>query len=169
MKKSSGPKALVRQKRPQLSAVVAAKLEQAFAHHQRGQLEQAESLYRAALAEMPTHGNVLHLLGLVKYQKAEYQAALELFGTAIKADPKQAAAHSNLALVLQHLRQTMERADGFVGMPKVSLELLGPVERSTTRSASSGCYNPLVNLEEMLRPHFGETSCVGLLKNSVVT
>jgi predicted O-linked N-acetylglucosamine transferase (SPINDLY family) len=80
-------------------------LRQALAHHQRGQLAEAESLYRAVLAQAPASGQALHMLGLVQFQKGELDAALASIGQAVALDPREAAAHSNLALVLQRLRR----------------------------------------------------------------
>ena len=81
-----------------------AKIQQAFAHHQRGELAQAETLYREVLALAPGHSGVLHMLGLVQHQLHRPEEAAELIRAAIAIDPAQAAAHANLALVLQVLR-----------------------------------------------------------------
>ena len=86
-------------------AAIAAKLQQAVAHHQRGQLAQAESLYRAILAQVPTHFDALHFMGGMQYQKGQYQAAVDSLQKAIGTNPSQAAAHSNLGLALEKLNK----------------------------------------------------------------
>ena len=86
-------------------AMIAEKLQAAFALHQRGELAPAASLYREVLAAKPSHEHALHMLGLVKYQQREYEAAVVLIRKSIAAAPSQAAAFSNLALCLQELRR----------------------------------------------------------------
>ncbi len=39
----------------------------ALAHHQAGQLREAEALYRQILAAQPQHADAWHLLGLVAH------------------------------------------------------------------------------------------------------
>ena len=90
---------------PTEPSVMNARVQQAFAHHQRGELAQAESLYREALVQMPGHSGVLHMLGLVAHQQGRHREAADLIRAAIAIDPAPAAAHSNLALALQELRE----------------------------------------------------------------
>ena len=94
---------LQRRLQPTEAVAMNAKLDQAFAHHQRGELAPAESLYREVLAQTPGHSGVLHMLGLVQHQRGRHREAADLIRTAIAIDPGQPAAHSNLALVLQEL------------------------------------------------------------------
>jgi Flp pilus assembly protein TadD len=48
---------------------IAAALQQAVTHHQSGRLAEAETLYRELLVRAPANFDVLHLLGVVHYQK----------------------------------------------------------------------------------------------------
>jgi len=89
-------------------AVIAAKLQKAFDHHQRGQLAPAEALYREVLGAMPLHEHALHMLGMVQFQKGKYDAAIELIRKSIEIAPAQAVAYSNLALALQQLKKFEE-------------------------------------------------------------
>ena len=73
--------------------------------HQRGQLAQAELLYRAILKQAPKHFDALHFLGVIGYQQKHYEAARELIRRALKLNPKSAAAHSNLGIVLCELKR----------------------------------------------------------------
>jgi protein O-GlcNAc transferase len=82
-----------------------ATFQQAFAHHQRGELASAENLYREVLARMPGHAGALHMLGLVLHQRGRDREAAESIRAATAANPGDAAAHANLALVLQALRE----------------------------------------------------------------
>ena len=96
------------QQPPREYAAIAAKLQQAVAHQQRGYLTQAESLCREILAQAPMNFNALHLLGVVQAQQGQYQAAVEFIQKALKENPKQASAYLNLGLALQKLNQSKE-------------------------------------------------------------
>ncbi len=88
--------------------VMTATLQQALAFHQRGQLAQAELLYREILVKHPKHFDALHFLGVLEHQNGRHDAAAKLIRTAIGVAPGQAAAHSNLGLVLQALKRPEE-------------------------------------------------------------
>jgi len=68
---------------PPQSAPVAAKLQQAIAFHQKGQLESAEPLYREILARAPAPFDALHLLGVLHHQKGMHESAVELMTIAV--------------------------------------------------------------------------------------
>lgn len=74
-------------------------LQRAIAHHQAGQLDQAEQLYHQLLAANAGHADALHLLGVVRHQRGDHRQAAELLGRAIELNPRAAAYHSNLAEV----------------------------------------------------------------------
>ncbi len=78
-------------------------LRQAVAHHQRGELAQADALYAAVLRLDPVNFDALHLSGVVARQARDAQAALDLIGRAIAVDSGKAIAHCNLGAVLQDL------------------------------------------------------------------
>ena len=54
----------------------------AFAHHEAGELDQAEALYRKPLEADPEHAEALHLLGLIAYQQGQFATAIELISRA---------------------------------------------------------------------------------------
>jgi tetratricopeptide (TPR) repeat protein len=74
---------------------------QGLRHHQAGRLDEAEGVYRRALAVEPGQADCLHLLGMVAFQRGELEGAAELIGRAIAAKGDAAAYHSNLGNVLQ--------------------------------------------------------------------
>ena len=82
-----------------------ANFQEAVDFHLRGQLLEAERLYRKVLRAAPDHFDALHLLGVLEAQRGEPQAALDLLGKAIAINPEDAAAQSNLANVLLGLRR----------------------------------------------------------------
>lgn len=71
-------------------------LAQAVRLHQRGDLAGAESCYRAILEVAPNNADALHLLGLVKFANAEYDAADSALRKAIALAPQNAVYHFNL-------------------------------------------------------------------------
>jgi tetratricopeptide (TPR) repeat protein len=83
-------------------------LRRATAHHQRGQLDDAEALYRQALSRQPKNFDALHLLGVLMHQRGKSDEALELIGEALKTNAKSATALSNRAAVLTGLGKNEE-------------------------------------------------------------
>jgi protein O-GlcNAc transferase len=88
-----------------LHAVLHARLKQAAALHQQGNLGEAAHLYRNILQQQPDHFDALHLLGVIATQTGQAERAVELIGQAIRLNPSIAAAHSNLGNALQDLRR----------------------------------------------------------------
>jgi len=80
--------------------VIDARLNEAFAFHQQGRLSEAESLYLGLLEEAPGHGWVLHMLGVLHWQRGRYASAVDLLRRAVAIEPESAAVHSNLGLAL---------------------------------------------------------------------
>ena len=57
---------------------LAAQLQAAIAHHQAGELAEAEQGYRAILAEQANHPDAWHNLGILALQVEQHDTALEL-------------------------------------------------------------------------------------------
>ena len=74
----------------------------ALAHHQRGELEQAEQIYRRILKTNPDHADALHLLGVLASQAGQYESSIELINQAIKHNPAVPEYHNNLGTVYYH-------------------------------------------------------------------
>ncbi len=79
-----------------MSATSTVSLPEAIAHHQRGELPQAEQLYRAILSSEPNHADALHLLGVITLQRGQPRQAVELIERAIAIETGIAAYHANL-------------------------------------------------------------------------
>jgi protein O-GlcNAc transferase len=62
-------------------------LQQAIAHHRAGQLQQAESLYRAMLAAFPNHPDAHHNLGVLARQVGKDLDALPFFKASFATNP----------------------------------------------------------------------------------
>lgn len=65
-------------------------------HHQAGQLEQAETVYREALKQYPDHADALHLLGVVLHQKGRHAEAIQFMNRAVKKGASSPSVYSNL-------------------------------------------------------------------------
>ncbi len=77
-------------------------------HHQNGQLEQAEKLYRQVLEKNPRHAAGLHFLGLIHHQRGLSAEALTLIEKSIRANDKDAETHNNRGNVLRRLGRAKE-------------------------------------------------------------
>jgi len=85
-----------------------ATLQQAIAHHQRGQLSQAQPLYERFLKEHPRHVDALQLFAQLAYQTGKHELAVGLLSTAIESNPWIESLYSNIGLVLQELKRFSE-------------------------------------------------------------
>jgi tetratricopeptide (TPR) repeat protein len=83
----------------------------AFRLHQAGELGAAARLYQAILARVPDQADALHLLGVLRHQQRNSEAAVEMIGRAVALRPGAAAFHANLAEAYRALGQ-FERAAG---------------------------------------------------------
>ncbi|CAO3435894.1 tetratricopeptide repeat protein [Azospirillum endophyticum] len=77
--------------------------------HRAGRLEEAEAVYRAAIAVDPRreasgHADALHLLGLLMHQTGRNDEALALIGEALRLDPGFPQAWNHLGLALEEDR-----------------------------------------------------------------
>jgi tetratricopeptide (TPR) repeat protein/2-polyprenyl-3-methyl-5-hydroxy-6-metoxy-1,4-benzoquinol methylase len=70
---------------------------QALALHQRGQLAQAERLYRQVLTRYPDHLDALNLLGVLALQGGRNQEAIDLLTRALARNDRIADFHNNIA------------------------------------------------------------------------
>lgn len=88
-------------------------LRRALDHHQQGQLEQAETLYRDVLAIMPQNADALHYLGVLESQRGHRDAGLSLIDRAIAANPRSAPAYYNRAGILRELARPEEALESY--------------------------------------------------------
>jgi tetratricopeptide (TPR) repeat protein len=86
---------------------------QAVALHQRGQLAEAEALYRQVLQAQPQHFDGLHLLGVLHFQRRRYEEAIHEIDLALKERPDVAAALNARAAALKELQRLPEALAGF--------------------------------------------------------
>ncbi|MCS7269576.1 MAG: tetratricopeptide repeat protein [Gemmataceae bacterium] len=70
-------------------------LEQALTLHRQGRLDEAELCYRRLLDQQPEHGDALHLLGVLAYQRGDYAQAVHWLAQAAQRLPTAAIVFSN--------------------------------------------------------------------------
>jgi tetratricopeptide (TPR) repeat protein len=102
-KQQSGPDA----------ATVGGLLARARAHHEAGQLGEAEKLYREILEAAPDHPDALNLLGVIAYQVGQSTLALELIDRAIAARPDFMEAYFSRGNALYALGRHQEAVESF--------------------------------------------------------
>ncbi|WP_136416257.1 tetratricopeptide repeat protein [Herbaspirillum sp. ST 5-3] len=85
--------------KPRHQTYIPAQLQAALQHHQAGRLQQAEALYK----KLPGHPEALHLLGVIAFQTANYELAVDRIGKAIRYNPSNATFHFNLGMAFNAL------------------------------------------------------------------
>ena len=82
-------------------------------HHQTGNLQQAEQIYRQILQVDPNHADSLHLLGELAYRAGRHDTAIEYISRAIQLNPSVAAFHCNIGVVYQEVGRLDEAVAHF--------------------------------------------------------
>jgi predicted TPR repeat methyltransferase len=75
-------------------------LRQAMQDHGAGRLSAAQVLYQQVLESEPDNADALHLLGVLRAQSGDHEAAAELIGRAVAINPAEPMFHNNLGNVL---------------------------------------------------------------------
>lgn len=86
---------------------------QARRHHDSGQLESAERLYRQVLAVQPENADALHLLGRIAIQCGANEAAIGLVRDAINVRPNDPDVHYSLGVAQRHAGQIEQAIQTF--------------------------------------------------------
>ncbi len=79
-----------------MASEVENKFKNAINFHQKGDLVNAERVYREILESHPEHADSLHLLGVIAYQMGQNEAAVALISKAIGLNPSHPSYHCNL-------------------------------------------------------------------------
>lgn len=83
-------------------------LERAVALHRAGNLNEAETAYRAILEKDAQHPDALHLLGLIAHQRGASLEAVELISRALKKNTRNPHFHLHLAQAYRQLKRWEE-------------------------------------------------------------
>lgn len=88
-------------------------LREAVQHHQRGDLQRAESLYRQVLQSDPEQPDALHFLGLIAHQCGQSDAGIDLMQRSLARRPDNALYRNNLGGIYLQRQQFAEAATEF--------------------------------------------------------
>jgi tetratricopeptide (TPR) repeat protein len=134
--------------------MIEVELQNAIAAHQRGQLSEAEGLYRKLLKRVPDHFNALHLLGVLKHQQGQNIDAAELISAALRINPNDALVLSNFGAILSELKrydEALASYDKAITLSARSPRILynrGTVLQSVNRfDEALACYNAAIELK----------------------
>ncbi len=75
----------------------------ALQHHQKGEIQKAEELYRRILRNEPDNADVLHLLGILLAQRGKFSEAQKLIAKAIELQPNSPSFHNSMGNTLKNL------------------------------------------------------------------
>ena len=92
-------------------ATIAETMQTALKHHQEGDLQRAESLYREVMRVDPRHSDALHLMGLTAFQRHNNELAVDYIQRAIAINHRKAVYHSNLGTAYRKLGKVGEAVD----------------------------------------------------------
>ena len=76
--------------------------------HRAGRLDDAAAIYEQILADHPGDADAAHLLGLVRFRKSDFDAAIRLIRAAVESDPANPIFQGNLGNVLKDAGRTAE-------------------------------------------------------------
>lgn len=88
-------------------------LQTGLQHHQAGQLQQAEQIYRQVLNANPNEPDANYLLGMLFNQAGDNDAAVDYVTRSIKARPKFPPAHNNLGTIYEEMDRMEDAAASF--------------------------------------------------------
>jgi predicted O-linked N-acetylglucosamine transferase (SPINDLY family) len=91
--------------RPQLGPDLAALFARGLAYHMMGLIAEAQASYNQILLRNPNHFDALHRLGASEFLSGRPEVAERLIRRAVSVNPKSAAAHSDLSVVLLALHR----------------------------------------------------------------
>jgi len=119
-------------------SAVTESLKKAVQHHQAGELQQAERLYRRILRRDRSHADALHLLGVVAHQQQRNTDAVNYFSRAIAADAKRAPFYSNLSAAQMSLGEVDRAAENARAAVEIAPEYAGAWYNLGTALQSQG-------------------------------
>jgi len=132
-------------------------LQAAVAHHQAGQLAQAEDLYRQILARSPDQPEALHLLGVAAYQAGQHETAAGLIRRALAVAPQMAVAWNSLGAVLNAQGQAPAALDCYrraIALQPDYADALGNLGISLADTGQYDLALPVLRRALQLRPAF---------------
>lgn len=86
---------------------------QAFAYHQKNELDLASLLYQQVLQLRPDHFDALHMLGVIAAHRGDYIRAVDIFGQALQFNAQTAEVFSNYGVALGGLKQYRQALESY--------------------------------------------------------
>ena len=94
-------------------------LEEALLLHKKGQLKEAENLYKSILENSSNNFEVIHLLGVIKIQLKEFEKAIVWLNKAISINPNNHSVFNNLGVCYKELKKYNEALNNFQNAIKI--------------------------------------------------
>ena len=94
-------------------------LEEALVFHKKGQLKEAEKLYKSILKSSSSNFEVIHLLGIIKIQLKQFEEATVWLNKAIIINPNNHSAFNNLGVCYKELKKYNEALNNFKNSIKI--------------------------------------------------
>jgi predicted O-linked N-acetylglucosamine transferase (SPINDLY family) len=88
-------------------------LEEAILLHKKGQLKEAENLYKSILKSSANNFEVIHLLGIIKIQLKQFEEATVWLNKAITINPNNHSVFNNLGVCYKELKKYPEALNNF--------------------------------------------------------
>jgi protein O-GlcNAc transferase len=88
-------------------------LEEAILLHKKGQLTEAENLYKSILKSSANNFEVIHLLGIIKIQLKQFEEATVWLNKAISINPNNHSVFNNLGVCYKELNKYPEALNNF--------------------------------------------------------
>ena len=92
---------------------VQAKLQEALAAHQGGDLTKAAPIYQEILEHDPNQADALHFAGLLSHQQGNDEQGIDLIQRSLKVFPGNAGAHNNLGNIYKRAGKSDEAIDSY--------------------------------------------------------
>jgi 2-polyprenyl-3-methyl-5-hydroxy-6-metoxy-1,4-benzoquinol methylase/Tfp pilus assembly protein PilF len=102
-------------------------------HHQRGNLQTAEVIYRQGLQQAPSNAEMHHRLGLVLADQKQWETAFNHSYVAVRLSPEDLNYHSGFARCLSHLTfegvdaEFLQAVERCFQLPEVDQQILGAI------------------------------------------
>lgn len=146
-----------------------------IAHHQRGRLTEAHSLYRQVLKLIPQQADALHMLGVIEFQSKNYAEAVQLISRAKSIKPDSDLIHFNLGNALRAMGHLAEAGKAFsdaLHLRPDNLEALknlgNTYKEQNQMDEAIACYDRLLTLAPG-HPHTCYNKAIALLTQGQLT
>jgi tetratricopeptide (TPR) repeat protein len=146
---------------------VALLLNEAVQYHQAGQLDAAEALYQRVLARQRSHVDALHLLGVCRHEKRDFEGALRHLRTALKSRPDQAALHVSIGNTLRELKRPADAILSYQRAVRIdpafeiaSFNLGSALEEAGRHAEARDAYDRVLKLQPTAAALLGRGNCL---------